>query len=214
MEAIVVNSLIPGLGLGLLMAIMLGPVFFMLIHTSMHNGWSAAVWFASGVVLSDALFVLLAYWGGSALGIFQDRSGIIGIGGGIVLIVFALMTWFRKPSLSAEGINREVRKRPAGIWVGKGMMMNAFNPFVLIFWLGISASVISQPGSGRLNHLVFFAAALLVIYSTDLFKAWAAYRIRKVIRPVHILWMNRLAGLGLLLFGLRLIYSTWSEIIK
>ena len=49
------------------MAFMIGPVFFMLIQTSITKGARAAITFDLGVVLSDLCFILIAYYGSRSL---------------------------------------------------------------------------------------------------------------------------------------------------
>ena len=46
--------------IGFLLSIMMGPVFFILIETSIRKGFRAAVAFDLGVLFSDAIYILLA----------------------------------------------------------------------------------------------------------------------------------------------------------
>jgi len=53
--------------IGFFMAFMIGPVFFMLIQTSILKGARAAIAFDLGVILGDITFILIAYYGSSSL---------------------------------------------------------------------------------------------------------------------------------------------------
>ncbi|MEX0273390.1 MAG: LysE family transporter, partial [Flavobacteriaceae bacterium] len=46
--------------LGFLLSFMIGPVFFVLLETSVIKGFRAALIFDLGVILADALFLLIA----------------------------------------------------------------------------------------------------------------------------------------------------------
>ena len=46
--------------IGFFLAFMVGPVFFMLIQTSILKGFRAAFIFDLGVVLGDAVFILMS----------------------------------------------------------------------------------------------------------------------------------------------------------
>jgi len=53
--------------IGFFMAFMIGPVFFMLIQTSILKGARAAIVFDLGVILGDISFILLSYYGSRSL---------------------------------------------------------------------------------------------------------------------------------------------------
>jgi len=83
--------------------------------------------------------------------------------------------------------------------------MNALNPFVLIFWLGVSSSLTTKQQLSSTYAIVFFGSALITIFATDLLKAFLAIRLKKLIKPSFLLWLNRLSGLGLMIYGVRMI---------
>lgn len=80
--------------IGFFMAFMIGPVFFMLIQTSIIKGARAAIVFDLGVVLADVTFILIAYYGSrSLLEKIKDDPRLFLIGG-LVLIIYGLITYF------------------------------------------------------------------------------------------------------------------------
>ena len=48
---------------GFFLSFMIGPVFFMLIQTSILKGARAAIAFNLGVILGDVAFIVIAYFG-------------------------------------------------------------------------------------------------------------------------------------------------------
>ena len=48
---------------GFFLSFMIGPVFFMLIQTSIVKGSRAAIAFNLGVILGDVAFIVIAYFG-------------------------------------------------------------------------------------------------------------------------------------------------------
>jgi threonine/homoserine/homoserine lactone efflux protein len=52
----ITESLLEGIELGLLLSMMIGPVFFALITTSMDQGFKQAAILAFGVLLSDLVY--------------------------------------------------------------------------------------------------------------------------------------------------------------
>ena len=53
--------------IGFFMAFMIGPVFFMLLQTSILKGAKAAIIFDLGVILGDITFILISYFGSRSL---------------------------------------------------------------------------------------------------------------------------------------------------
>ena len=82
--------------IGFFMAFMIGPVFFMLIQTSILKGARAAIAFDFGVVLGDISFILIAYYGSRPLlEKIKDDPRLFFIGG-LVLIIYGLITYLDK----------------------------------------------------------------------------------------------------------------------
>ena len=82
--------------IGFFMAFMIGPVFFMLIQTSILKGARAAIIFDLGVILGDISFMLIAYFGSrSLLEQIKDDPRLFLIGG-LVLIIYGLITYLDK----------------------------------------------------------------------------------------------------------------------
>ena len=113
----------------------------MLIDPSIKKGFMKAVILAVGVVLSDAFFICLTYFSATALGFMKSYQTEIGIAGGILLVIFGLVNIFKKPHLKSTDIDLPDNSKSQLVDRVKGFMMNALNPFVLIFWIWVSGVV-------------------------------------------------------------------------
>ena len=49
------------IGLFLSLVVNLGPAFITLVQTSIHRGFRSAAWFATGVILNDAMICLVVH---------------------------------------------------------------------------------------------------------------------------------------------------------
>lgn len=200
-----IEAITTGFLLGCVLTLLIGPVFFMLLNTSIRKGFMPAAHLAFGVFLSDLVFVIIAYLGSNTLAIVQSNQMWVGIIGGGILIVFGIINIAKKPHI--PGADLELPDDSKTLWIdtGKGFMMNALNPFVLIFWLGVSSSLTAKQQLSSTYSIVFFGSALITIFATDLLKAFLAIRLKKLIKPSFLLWLNRLSGLGLMTYGVRMI---------
>ena len=62
-----IESIFVAISLGVMLAFTIGPVFFILIETSITKGIRSALAFDFGAISGDIFFILLAYWGTSKL---------------------------------------------------------------------------------------------------------------------------------------------------
>ena len=124
---------------GFFLSFMIGPVFFMLIQTSITKGARAAIAFDLGVVLGDVAFILIAYYGSkSLLERIKDDPRLFFIGG-IILLVYGIITYLDK-SQKTEVVDETLvfRKKTNYIYLFiKGFLLNFINIGVLAFWLGM-----------------------------------------------------------------------------
>ncbi len=201
------NVFIEGVKIGLIVCFMLGPVFFALLQTSIEHGFRAGATLGLGLWTSDLMYIIVAYWGLA----YVERlvadvhlTAIVGLIGGVLLIIFGSVALWVKPNLQ-RALQQDRQEGTAywGYWI-KGFLLNIFNPFTFFFWLGIMSTVLTQEqlNSGKAPYL--FAGIIGTIMTTDLLKALLAKKIRRVMRPVHILWLRRVSGIALIIFGVAL----------
>ena len=87
--------------LGFFLAFMIGPVFFVLLETSVIKGFRAALAFDLGVILADILFIAIAYF--SSFQLLENLSNQPGlyVFGGTILAVYGFIIYFKKPKKEA-----------------------------------------------------------------------------------------------------------------
>ena len=202
-----INAILNGILLGLVLSIMIGPVFFLLLNTSIKKGFKPAVYLALGVALSDVMFITICFFGNSLLGSLNAHSTQIGWLGGGLLIIFGLVALFKKVSLSEKELKLPDDSKTLLIDTGKGFMMNTLNPFVLVFWLGVITAVNAGQFGGKAYTLFFFIAVIITVFSVDLLKSFLASRLKRLLTQNVLVWMNRISGTALILYGIKLIYD-------
>ncbi len=200
------SALIEGLILGVTLAFLIGPSFISLVQTSIHRGFSAGLQFAIGITLSDFLLIALGYIGALQILYNERNQTAVGIIGGLLLMGFGLVTFTRKYVLPAP-VSIEVRVSGRGVlkYILKGFFLNIFNPFLLIFWIGVMSVVSSNYGIPSKEIQVFFAGTLGAVFLTDIVKVSVAHRIKRYLNARVLTVINRIVGIGLILFGIGLI---------
>jgi threonine/homoserine/homoserine lactone efflux protein len=200
------------LGLTLSLLFGFGQAMVAEIQTSILRGFWAAVLLAFGVFLSDALLVALGFLG--AVQIFENNKTLLGLIGGVILIIFGIVTYRRPVKITVDNDNPDFRKDEPHFttYILKGFFINITNPFVWIFWMGIVVGFTTSYKADVLMLVAFFLSALGVVFLFDILKIFSAYKIKKYLQTHNIVWINRIAGVGLVVFGIYLVIRTYLEI--
>jgi threonine/homoserine/homoserine lactone efflux protein len=199
------EPIISGILLGGVLALLVGPVFFMIINTSIKKGFLPASMLAFGVLLSDAFFVVLTYFGSSFIFYLKEHNNIIAISGGLLILTFGAFTFFKQPKVSADALEVIDDSKTRAIDVMKGFSMNTLNPAALLFWLGVAGTVSLKEHYEDWHSFIFYSVTLGMVFCTDLLKAWVATRLKGLVTSKFLIWMNRISGFALAAYGIFMI---------
>ena len=208
------RALAQGFILGFTVAVMLGPAFFTLIQTSIHRGFKSGVLLALGIFISDLSLVLLCGFGASQIVYEPKQKMILGIVGGIILILFGAFTFTRKVDMETDDTKEPIKVPKPFTFIAKGFLLNFANPFVWIFWLGVVGVVTSTYSEKTEYMVVFLIGTLGTVFATDIIKSFIANKIKNILKPHFMTWLNRLVGLSLIVFGVFLMLRVLFDSIK
>jgi threonine/homoserine/homoserine lactone efflux protein len=196
-----------GIKFGIILAILVGPVFFTIIQTSIENGFWKGALVAFGVSASDILCILIGYFGVIQFLAEPKFKKYLSYGGGSILIVFGIYTLLVSRRKKDQIVLDANVGRGWFRYVMKGFLMNGLSPSVIIFWITtLSVTAIGFGYSRGTQFLLFFSAVLITVLATDLLKAYLANKLRSIVTPKFIMIMNTLLGIGLIIFGMTFIY--------
>lgn len=202
------HPLFEGMILGFTLAVMLGPAMFTLIQTSIHRGLYSGVLLAGGIFLSDLTLVFLCFVGAAQI-LGNDKNYLLfGIIGGIILMVFGIVTYMRKIHITGENTLSAVKLPGPLTYIFKGFFLNIANPFVWIFWVSVMVTVTSSHGGNQKATMAFFVGTLFTILLTDIIKVIVASRLKRYLQPKVLIKVNHAVGIMLVVFGIYLLVRT------
>ena len=200
-----IETIIAGIGFGIVLSIIGGAVFFVLLKTSIEKGFHAGVSFAAGVLLSDIVFVGLVIYGSSYLALENQYRLPIGITGSAILLSIGIYYLFKKPVINYE--DKSSKRHNTGYFL-KGFFMCIFNPAVLLYWISVAGGAISITGQFNPKEIIpLFASILITQFSLDVTKAYYANKLRYRIKAHMISKLNKVAGVLVILFAIRMILN-------
>ncbi len=209
------EAVISGIGIGLVLTFLTGPVFFALIKTSIEKGFHAGVALALGVVSSDVVFVGAILFGSQYFDISAHDKTIAGTIGSGILFTIGIYYLFKKADLNYENKTPTALNR-AGYFF-KGFLMCIFNPTILFHWITVigTASTIYHQGipNRQLKIAIMFLTILVVQFGLDTIKAFYANKLRDRISERFVHRLNYVAGAALIIASLILMDRLITHIV-
>ncbi|WP_420387786.1 LysE family translocator [Roseivirga sp.] len=197
------DIVINGVLYGLLLCVLIGPVFFALIQNSIEKGFWSGFFMAIGIALSDSFYIVVTYLGISQLVENPSFNMWLGGVGGVIMLGFGFV-YLLKP-VPAKGIRQ--RHQEETKWfqqIVKGFLLNGINPFVLFFWLGIISKVTLTYKYSNNEAISFFIVLIATVLLSDILKSYFATKLSQIVTPRFMKIMNRVVGIALIAFSIKL----------
>lgn len=184
---------------GCLVSISLGFIFFLLVEAGIEGGWKLALPIIFGVLIGDALLLVLALFYSQTLSqTLLEHAEILNATAGFMFLGMGVFQWFR-PLKSSAG--KDPRLGLISHSFVKAFAINLANPSNWTFWLVLySAPALSQ--AGLQGQLTFGLAVLSGIVGSEFALAIAASVSGKGISDWMLRRLNQGVAMGLAAVGL------------
>lgn len=203
---------------GFILSIMIGPVFFVLLETSIKKGVRAALAFDLGVLLSDCLYIMIAYLFYAEVQDMTKGSDqhIVKLIGGVLFLGYGIATFFKK----SNGIKKDAQgnlvkdSTDYKMLMLKGFLLNFANPLIVFYWFSVLTLAEKSEGMAAAPLITFISVILVTFFGFDILKIFGAKRLRPLITDNLMKGLNRLIGIVFVGFGVFLIiqgYYGWSH---
>ena len=211
---ILLQDILSAIPLGFFLSFMIGPVFFVLLETSVVKGFRAALFFDLGVVLADIVFITIAFFSSYRLIQSIKDDPALFIFGGLVMLTYGIISFInnRKEArkIKIDEIDpKELAKTNYFSLFVKGFFLNFINIGVLGFWLAILITIGPQLELKTSRMLTFFSTLIVTYFVTDIFKILLAKQLRNQLNPKNILLIKKFISIVLIVSGLFLLSQGW-----
>ena len=207
-----INDIVAGIPWGIFLSFMIGPVFFILLETSIIKGFRAALVFDLGVILGDIFFIGIAYLGSFRLIQSLKDDPALFIFGGIIMLVYGIISFIKlkkEQKINTDLIDKEIIKKNYGSLFIKGFFLNIINIGVLGFWLAVIISVGPKLDMENSRMAVFFISVILSYLAIDCIKIILAKQLKNSLTPTNILKIKKGISIVLMIFGTVLMLQGW-----
>ena len=194
------SEFLAAIPLSLLLVFSTGPVFFVIVETSITKGAKHAFCVDLGAVLADVVFILAALFSTQSLRSSLAENPRWFIIGGIVLCAFGLGSLIasirQKKTMSFHA--KTLPKGNYFFYVAKGFVLNIINIATFLFWVGLVVF-----GA----DFWFFVYVLLIYLLFDIVKIYLAKQLKTVLTPLVIYKVKQLVHIIILGFGLFFVFQ-------
>ena len=152
-----------GIVTGFVLSIMIGPVFFVLLETSIRKGIRAAIAFDLGVILNDIVYIAIAFFFYNqveSLSSGQDNS-LLRLIGGVLFIAYGIYNFFKHvKEFDLEDDNDDVKNSRGYLLLAlKGFLLNLANPLVVFYWFSVMTLGAKDAAEGGSVHSMFISVS-------------------------------------------------------
>ncbi|CAM3634478.1 putative threonine efflux protein [Flavobacterium saliperosum S13] len=208
-----IDDILTGIPLGFFLSFMIGPVFFVLLETSITKGFRAAMSFDFGVVLADVFFIAVAYFSSYRLIQSIKDDPALFIFGGIIMFTYGLITFLKLRKahklIDPDEVFIEIIKKDYFSLFIKGFLLNFINIGVLGFWLAIIITFGPKFDMEASRMAIFFSAVIGSYLITDIGKVLLAKQLRSKLTPTNIIKIKKISSILLIVFGVILMVQGW-----
>lgn len=207
-----IHDILSGIPWGIFLSFMIGPVFFILLETSIVKGFRAALVFDLGVITGDIIFIAIAYLGSFRLiQSLKDKPALF-IFGGIVMFAYGIISFIslrKEKKINTKEIDKEIIKKNYLSLFVKGFFLNVINIGVLGFWLAVIISVGPKLEMQTSRMMTFFTTVIISYLLVDCIKIVLAKQLQTKMTPTNILKIKKGISIVLMVFGFVLMTQGW-----
>lgn len=192
-------TLIKGMGLGLAIAVPVGPIGLLCIRRSLTQGQRMGLVTGLGAATADGIYGCIAGFGLTAVAdLLVGHSQIMQLLGGLFLCYLGVSTLRADPATTAAQVSGR------GLWGAyiSTLVLTLTNPATILSFIAIFA------GLGLVGSSQSWGASLALVLGVFLGSAlwwlclsWGVTLFSQKLTPPRLKWLNRLAGAAIFAFG-------------
>ena len=200
---------LPAVPLGILLSFSFGPLFFILLETSISKGIKQAFFIDVGVVAADITFFSVAYFGASKL-ITEENQPALFVLGGVLLSSYGVLSFFKtykKRKKQQKGKVKVIQTPNLFSLAIKGYLLNIINVAVLFFWTGVLFVIGPKFEMETGKMWLFFLATVSTYIIVNLCKYYFASKLKTKLTDSILYKMKQVLNLFVFVFGIYLVVS-------
>jgi threonine/homoserine/homoserine lactone efflux protein len=188
-----------GLIIGFTIAAAVGPITLLVIRRTINHGGRYGFASGLGVASADATYAGVAAFGLTAItSVLVSRHMLLGLVGGAVIAIVGVRTVLSRPAGPAADAERPGL---AGAFLSI-YALTMTNPLTIVLYAGVFAGIGLVAGSSFVDATVVTLAAWLGSTAWWVILCSIVGWVRGHVSTTALLWVNRISGAALVVFGI------------
>jgi threonine/homoserine/homoserine lactone efflux protein len=193
------DAALKGLILGFSIAAPVGPIGLLCIRKTLSDGPAAGIACGAGAATADAVYGLVTALGLTAVsGLLIQHQTLLKLVGGAALLWIAVRTLMARPAAKAA----EIGARSLLGDYAATFALTLANPATILSFLAVFAGLGIGTGAGAWAAVTLVAGVFAGSLAWWFILAGGVSLARRWATPERMVWINRIAGAGLVLFAL------------
>ncbi|MEA3448927.1 MAG: LysE family translocator [Bacteroidota bacterium] len=202
---------IKGILMGIAVSVPLGPMAMMVVTRTLNQGRKTGFFSGLGVATADTMFAIVAVFGLSAISdFFSEYELVFKLLAAAILIFLGIRLFTQNPAVERRKAST-IHPRKAWSNYTSMVLFTLSNPAFVLVHGGILAAF------GLITKDMHFNNTLILVIGVAsgavlwwFFLTWVLSRFGKKLSLRYLLWVNKIAGIAILIFGLMVLMSTTS----
>ena len=192
---------------GFILSFSFGPIFFILLETSITRGIKQAVFMDFGVIVSDLLFFSLAYFGASKIATEENQPALFLLGG-VILSVYSVISFINN-AVKNKKIKKEkaVEETKLFKYVVEGFLLNIINISYLVIWAGVIVWFGPKVEMSPVKIWTFFFVSVATYLAVNVLKFLLSSRLKSKLTDFVLFYIRQGLNILILIFGIVLIFK-------
>ena len=190
-----------GLLTGIGQCLTVGAIFFSIVQHSVDNGYRAGLTVALGVVLGDAIFVIVALLGTGTLPHSSQLEPVLALVGVVFLVVLGLVNIIKGTPRIAYP---KTKFGNYAYYFTTGFLLNALNPINFVSWVTIAAYIRHSLNYNAVQQTIFMSFSVVGVAVAESALALYAHRLKPYFTPRVARIFSRVTGVVFIIVAARL----------
>ena len=197
-----------GILIGLVVSVFsIGPVGVLCIQRTLSKGQRSGFFSGLGAATADTVYATVAFFAIAFVhGFIEQNQLLLKIIGGAFVVVVGLYIFFQNPVVQI----RRNRSGKVSLWRDflSIFLFTIANPAISLVFVGLFAMFGISNDAGYINGVAMLVGVLAGAAGWWFLFTFVLNIYRKRFRPRYLLWMNRIAGILIILLGVTAIISS------
>jgi threonine/homoserine/homoserine lactone efflux protein len=197
----VIGALLAGIGIGMLVALQVGPIFLLCARTSARFGFAPGAAIGAGAATVDLAYAVLGALGASVVLQAAPLRVALGLTGAAVLVYLGLRTLYDAFRVRLGG-ESDLEVVTPGAAYRTALVATASNPLTILTWAAVfSGATVSEIAGDASKAAAFVLGTALGSLLSHLLLATAMSALGSRLNQTSLRVIDVFSGVGLVVFG-------------